>query len=133
MIHPIAISIIFLATLFVVCVAAARIRFSCPSWLRWTLDGLFLLMLVVLPSDELFFILLFYAAALYGFSKVDRTVLDAARMQGMGVCGTFWRVFFPAARGVFGLVLLLVIVRMTVGFALFSFDVSIADLFDCLQ
>ena len=106
---------IFLA-FFLASVTAARARFSSPRWLQWVLDVLFLLPMAVplvgYVGHNLTLLPLFYFAAAYGFSKVDRTVLDAARMQGMGRCGTFWRVFFPAARGVLGVALLVGICRI---------------------
>jgi len=110
---------------FVVSVAAARMRFFSLCGAQWVLDILFLLPLAIpyvalakidLLTEYLFLLSLFYFAAVYGFSKVDRTVLDAARMHGMGVCGTFWRVFFPAARKFLCVAFLLGLCRLGVYF-----------------
>ena len=32
-----------------------------------------------------------------GFRRVDRETIEAARLQGLGHCGIFWRVWFPVA------------------------------------
>ena len=120
-------SLAIVLAIFVVSVAAARGRFSSPRWLRHALDFTFLFPLAVpfwgtlllyphyeepFGVDVLPLLPLFYFAAVYGFSRVDRTVLDAARMHGMGLCGTFWLVFLPAAGGPLGMAFGLGICRM---------------------
>lgn len=90
---------------------AARVRFSASRGLRWALDILFLLPLALpsqfpIPIDQNIFLFeafvtlpLLYLCAIMGFRNVRRETLDAARLQGMGPCGTFWRFFVPPARG----------------------------------
>ena len=94
---------------------AARVRFSASPSLRWVLDILFLLPLAV-PTllanvlslaayknsmlfwiDSVFSLPLFYLCAIMGFRKIVRETIDAARLQGLGCCGIFWRVIFPPA------------------------------------
>ncbi|MEI8233619.1 MAG: ABC transporter permease subunit [Verrucomicrobiota bacterium] len=102
---------------------AARIRFSARRGLRVALDVLFLLplafpsatpgyaiiipflfkpvsqsMLSVATGVECLFLLpIFYLCAVMGFRRVDRETIEAARLQGVGRCGIFWRVFGPVA------------------------------------
>lgn len=92
--------------------AAARLRFSVPRGIRTVLDFLFLLPLA-LPSplvinfgmqytdlsigDIVFAVPVFYLCAVMGFRRVQPECVDAARLQGLGPCGIFWRVWFPAA------------------------------------
>lgn len=94
--------------------AAARMRFSVPRGFRTALDILFLLPLA-LPSIAFGFIAaqelrllitigdnvatlpLYYLCAWMGFRKVRLECIDAARLQGLGTCGIFWRVWFPVA------------------------------------
>ena len=97
--------------------SAARLRFSLARIPRTALDILFLLPLALSPSlaiyitcsflaqaehiaigaDSITAIPLFYLCAWMGFRRVDRETIDAARLQGLGRCGIFWRVWFPAA------------------------------------
>lgn len=90
--------------------AAARIRFSASKTLRRVLDVLFLLPLA-LPMEFVGGIYqnitlieagamlpILYLGAIVGFRSVKPEVLDAARLQGMGLCGTFWRFFIPSAK-----------------------------------
>ncbi len=96
---------------------AARVRFSASRGLRWTLDILFLLPLAFSPftlaniawrwfahSQNIAFVMegiatlpLVYLCAIMGFRKIVRETIDAARLQGLGCCGIFWRVIFPPA------------------------------------
>lgn len=96
---------------------AAWVRFSAKPSLRWALDILFLLQLAFSPftlvyiacrwfahSENIAFVMesiaalpLFYFCAILGFRKVAPETMDAARLQGLGRCGIFWRVFFPPA------------------------------------
>lgn len=101
---------ITVALAFLLATGAARVRFSASRGLRTTLDVLFLLMLV-LPSWLISFfhfgniptlmaaemLPFFYFCAAMGFRHVNREAMDAARLQGLGQCGIFWRLFFPAA------------------------------------
>ena len=100
---------------------AAHARFStASSKVRAVLDVLFLLPLA-LPSaataahplslylpfgseamllaatDSLSALPLFYLCAVMGFRRVDPETVDAARLQGLGRCGTFWRAWVPVA------------------------------------
>jgi len=97
--------------------SAARIKFSLLRTPRTALDILFLLPLALSPSimmyvafcflaqstniaiamDSLTAIPLAYLCAGMGFRRVDREAIAAARLQGLGRCGIFWRVWFPAA------------------------------------
>ena len=96
---------------------AARIRFSLSRASRTVLDILFLLPLALSPytlvnaacrfwshSPSIVFVIdniaalpIFYLCAWMGFRNVDPETMDAARIQGLGHCGIFWRVWFPAA------------------------------------
>jgi len=105
---------------------AARVRFSAKPGLRWALDILFLLPLAVpgivtwcltilvygifwhtpkphatpammIPAEVLWALPVFYLCAIMGFRKVSPESVDAARLQGMGRCGIFWRIWFPPA------------------------------------
>ncbi|GEM_PF-5831840 len=100
------------AVTFLIATACARARFSAPRNLKLALDALVLLLLAlpnVLASapnlaylaifEQVAIFPIFYVCAVIGFSKVDRETLDAVRLQGLGLCGSFWRIFFPAARG----------------------------------
>jgi len=91
---------------------AARMRFSVPRGVRITMDALFLLPLA-LPSplvikfaircpdftveDIISALPVFYLCGLMGFRRVHYECIDAARLQGLGSCGIFWRIWFPAA------------------------------------
>lgn len=114
MMTPIWISLVLpalikLAVAFAVATAAARVRYSASRGLRTTLDVIFLLPLVLPANLNLFcscdtsiaeviaVLPVLYVAAALGFRKVSREAIDAARLQGLGRCGTFWRLFFPAA------------------------------------
>jgi len=103
---------------------AARVRFSASSGLRWVLDILFLLPLVMPAAIAYFFaydfrvdmegafptiplvvfdnsigaLPIFYLSAIMGFRQVQQEWIDAARLQGYGLLGVFWRVFLPTAR-----------------------------------
>lgn len=96
--------------------AAARLRFSVPRGVRIALDILFLLPLVlpcialgftaaqelrpltlIIMAESLVTLPLFYLCAAAGFRRVQSEWIDAARLQGLGRCGIFWRVWFPAA------------------------------------
>ena len=105
---------------------AARVRFSAPRGLALALDIVCLLPLAVpgivafcLPSlvghlfgrslelaaspermvasEVMLALPVFYFSAIMGFRKVARETIDAARLQGLGPCGIFCRVFFPPA------------------------------------
>jgi molybdate transport system permease protein len=101
---------------------AARVRFSAPRKAGLALDLLFLLPLAIpleilvsmvgFPDGSMSELLavtllavmeiicalpVFYLCAVMGFRRVDREAIDAARLQGLGRCGIFWRLFFPAA------------------------------------
>ena len=100
------------AIVWLIASAAARLRFSAPHRLRLAVDILFLLSLA-LPAplvvstaihcpdvsvEDLFAAIpLFYLCALMGFRRVEAETVEAARLQGLGRCGIFWRVYFPAA------------------------------------
>lgn len=100
------------AIVWLIATAAARLRFSSPRGLRAVVDVLFLLPLA-LPSpflvawtlgcsdfslEDLFAAIpLFYLCALMGFRRVEAETREAARLQGLGPCGRFWRVDFPVA------------------------------------
>ena len=111
-----------IATLLVALISfsAARIRFSLSRTPRTVLDILFLAPLVLPPvlliysalhflgqsqsergviaEDALTAIPIFYLCAWMGFRRVQSLWVDAARLQGLGSCGIFWRVWFPPAR-----------------------------------
>ncbi len=99
--------IIVAAVLFFIATAAARMRFSAPRGVRWGLDIVFLLPLA-LPLNLLALssfvyegiavLPILYVCGIAGFRNVNRETLEAARLQGMGNCGAFWRLFVPAAR-----------------------------------
>jgi len=103
---------------------AARVRYSAQRGLGLALDILFLLPLAIpavvayltpifiysiigltpeaVPSmivgmDMMWALPAFYLCAIWGFRKVAPGTIDAARIQGLGGCGIFWRVFFPPA------------------------------------
>jgi len=100
--------------------SAARIRFSLSRTPRTILDLLFLSPLllspvilvyvaihflgqsqserVVIAEDAITAIPIFYLCAAMGFRRVQSLWIDAARLQGLGRCGIFWRVWFPPAR-----------------------------------
>ena len=99
---------------------AARVRFSAPRGLRLALDILFLLPLaipggsvgffplydrfafatpvIVIATDMLWALPVFYLCAIMGFRKVTHETIDAARLQGLGFCGIFCRLFLTPAR-----------------------------------
>ncbi|XHR29269.1 MAG: hypothetical protein ACFUZC_01640 [Chthoniobacteraceae bacterium] len=108
---------IVVSTLVLVAIAAAaaRIRFSASCGVRWVLDVIFLLPLIlplqaipVNSTSDMFrnlmlieagnMLPILYLAAIAGFRNVSREVLESARLQGMGSCGTFWHFFVPAGR-----------------------------------
>ena len=115
---------------------AARVRFSAKPGLRWALDILFLLPLVVpcvavairlgnlfdplaiMVAESLPALPLFYFCALMGFRKVSHETVDAARLQGLGRCGIFWRVWFPPAWPWIGTGLALGLLRSATALAL---------------
>jgi len=94
---------------------AALVRFSAKPRLRWTLDILFLLPLAIPAllanvlclvgyknstlfwTDVIFALPLFYLCAIMGIRRVNREVIDAARLQGCGGLGIFRHVFLPVA------------------------------------
>lgn len=108
-----------IATLLVALISfsAARIRFSLPRTSRTALDILFLAPLalspaalvyvavcflgqserIVIAEDAITAIPIFYLCAWMGFRRVQSLWIDAARLQGLGRCGIFWRVWFPPA------------------------------------
>jgi len=51
-----------------------------------------------LLADSIGALPLFYLCAVMGFRRIQREWTDAARLQGLGRCGIFWRVWFPPAR-----------------------------------
>jgi len=77
--------------------AAARLRFCAPRWLRILLDILFLFPFLI-PWPLFNIISIQYLCGIMGLRKVQQEQLDVARLQGLGFCGCFWRVTFPAAR-----------------------------------
>ncbi|MCX6966759.1 MAG: ABC transporter permease subunit [Verrucomicrobia bacterium] len=119
--EPLGISLLaapFWAFVFLLISAmAARLRFSASRGLRTRLDILFLLPLAIpefavlcapfldlgpgpsaiLALDLIWAVPVFYLCAIMGFRKVSQETVDAARLQGLGQCGIFWRVFFPVA------------------------------------
>ncbi len=114
-----------------VAAAAARARFSASRGLRLALDIVFLSPLV-LPLqliktgscvfsdlDALSMLPILYLCAIAGFRTVNRETLEAAKLQGMGRCGTFWRFFVPAGWKWLLVGAALLLIRLTVAAALF--------------
>ena len=108
-IHLIISCIVSTALLTLIAVGAARLRFSATKGLRWLLDILFFSPLLVpaffihgtatniVYGEAAIMLPILYLCGILGFRKVERETLDAARLQGLGTCGTFWRIFFPTA------------------------------------
>ena len=48
-------------------------------------------------ADVLMALPVFYLCAIMGFRQVRPEWIDVARLQGVGRCGIFWRVWFPVA------------------------------------
>lgn len=107
-IHQLVSAVITAVVAFLITTAAARLRFSGSRGTRWVLDILFFLPLV-LPLqfikagscvfsdfDAITMLPILYLCGIMGFHNVSRETLEAARLQGMGKCGTFWRFFVPA-------------------------------------
>jgi len=102
-------AVVSTAFLLLIATIAARVRFSASRGLRTILDVLFFLPLLcpleflggtcrnILVSEAGAMLPILYLCGILGFRKVERETLDAARLQGLGACGTFWRFFVPAA------------------------------------
>jgi ABC-type Fe3+ transport system permease subunit len=102
-------SLIATALLSLIAAAAARLRYSASKGLRIALDILFFLPLLVpiewisgtcrnIVLEEGGALLPFlYLCGILGFRSVERETIEAARLQGSGPCGIFWRVFWPGA------------------------------------
>jgi len=105
---------------------AARVRFSASRSLALALDIFFLLPLAIpgimafyppilvcyifahpiepyaspeamVATEMLWALPVFYLSAIMAFRKIPRETIDAARVQGLGACGIFCRVFLPPA------------------------------------
>ncbi|MEI6560890.1 MAG: hypothetical protein WCO68_02275 [Verrucomicrobiota bacterium] len=108
-IHLIISCVVSTVLLTFVAAGAARIRFSAPKGLRQVLDILFFSPLLVpaffihgtymniVYGEAAILLPILYLCGILGFRKVERETLDAARLQGLGMCGTFWRIFVPTA------------------------------------
>ena len=102
-------SIVSTAFVLLIATVAARVRFSASRSLRRVLDVIFFLPLLtpleliggtcrnILLVEGGAMLPILYLCGILGFRKVERETLDAALLQGMGACGTFWRFFVPAA------------------------------------
>ena len=113
MIHLLISAVITTVIVLMVAAAAARARFSASRGVRLALDIVFLSPLVlplelIRPSICLYFgictlpnldpvrmLPILYFCAIAGFRNVNSETLEAAKLQGMGRCGTFWRFFVP--------------------------------------
>lgn len=102
-------AVVSTAVVLLIATVAARVRFSASRGLRTILDVLFFLPLLcpleflggtcrnILLIEAGAMLPILYLCGILGFRKVDHETLDAARLQGLGTCGTFWRFFVPAA------------------------------------
>lgn len=107
MIEPLITAVIDTVIALLIAAAAARARFSATGVVRWVLDIIFLFPLllplrlfqtgscVFSDLDALATLPILYLCAVAGFRNVNRETLEAAKLQGMGRCGTFWRFFVP--------------------------------------
>jgi ABC-type proline/glycine betaine transport system permease subunit len=114
-------------------VIAARVRFSASRGLRWTLDIIFFLPLALplhqfiggschafFAADLYALLPVIYFCGIMGFRNVPRETLEAAKLQGMGRCGTFWRFFVPAGwKWLLGGVAV-ILARLVLGIVLFA-------------
>lgn len=75
------------------------VMFAAVGWI----DSLLALIIPALMGTSPFYVLLFY----WSFRRIQANVLDAARLDGAGTFGLWWRIALPQARLVINVVIVL--------------------------